>query len=294
MACNSPLQAFRLADGSVQWSERGDVVATLEIPCGRCQGCRLERSRQWAVRCTHELQLHERNCFVTLTYDEEHLPPGQSLRHSDFVLFMRRLRRKRGAVRFFMCGEYGEGLGRPHYHAILFGCDFSDRELCGRTKSGLDDYSSVALTDLWPLGRSRIGDANFKSAGYVGRYIMGKELGESAGLRRALVDPVTGEMTFRAPEYCQMSRRPGIAYQWLLQYWSDVVPFGKTVINGVEVKVPRYYDKIIARVDPELFEEIVYRRRQAALPHAADNTRARLAVKETVLKAKLSHLKREL
>lgn len=52
----------------------------LSLPCGRCIGCRLERSRQWAVRCVHEAALHEDNAFITLTYDDDHLPYGGTLK----------------------------------------------------------------------------------------------------------------------------------------------------------------------------------------------------------------------
>jgi len=71
VACFKPLTAFRQANGSVVFAERGDVVATLALPCGRCIGCRLERARQWSVRVMHEASLYEENCFVTLTYSEE-------------------------------------------------------------------------------------------------------------------------------------------------------------------------------------------------------------------------------
>ena len=75
----------------------------------------------WALRCMHEAKLHDRNCFVTLTYDDLHLPPHGSLRYRDIQLFHKKLRRRVGAFRFFLCGEYGEQLGRPHYHACYFG-----------------------------------------------------------------------------------------------------------------------------------------------------------------------------
>lgn len=72
----------------------------LQVPCGRCIGCRLEKARQWAVRCMHEASLYDKNCFVTLTYDEDYCP--ESLIPEHFVLFMKRLRKRYGAgIRFF-------------------------------------------------------------------------------------------------------------------------------------------------------------------------------------------------
>ena len=103
------------------------------IKCGRCIGCRLDRSKEWAVRCVHEQQMHEQSCFVTLTYKDTelvHTPDGHpTLFHEHFQLFMKRLRKKFGDnISYFMSGEYGDETFRPHYHAILFGVDFKDKE----------------------------------------------------------------------------------------------------------------------------------------------------------------------
>jgi len=90
MPCYHPLQAYQGEDGLVSFSElrRNKPVRSLQLACGQCVGCRLERSRQWAVRCMHEAQMHSENCFITLTYDAEHLPRFMSLRYRDFQLFM--------------------------------------------------------------------------------------------------------------------------------------------------------------------------------------------------------------
>lgn len=124
MTCYHPIKAFRTASG-VSFSELGrdDHLGDIELPCGRCVGCRLRRANEWALRVMHEAKLHPANCFVTLTYRDEDLPENGSLRHRDFQLFMKRLR-KRADVRFYMCGEYGEQKLRPHYHACLFGVDY--------------------------------------------------------------------------------------------------------------------------------------------------------------------------
>ena len=101
-----------------------------QVPCGRCIGCRLERSRQWAMRCVHEASLYKNNCFITLTFNDYYLPKDGSLHVEHFQKFMKRLRKRFGSgVRYFQCGEYGELLRRPHYHACLFNFDFPDRVL---------------------------------------------------------------------------------------------------------------------------------------------------------------------
>ena len=119
------MPAVRMSDGSVKFVSRNKrgVEGTLELPCGQCIGCRLERSRQWAMRCLHEASLYDSNSFITLTYDDSNLPYGGSLNYEDFQKFMKRLRKRiNSKVRFYMGGEYGsEGTMRPHFHACLFG-----------------------------------------------------------------------------------------------------------------------------------------------------------------------------
>lgn len=148
----------------------------LRLPCGQCVGCRLERSRQWALRCVHEASLHDSNLFVTLTYDDEHLPEFNSLYYPDFQKFMKRLRKKfsRENIRFYMCGEYGETTLRPHYHVILFNFDLPDRRLYRRSHSGDHLFTSEILTKIWGKGFCPFGNVTFQSAAYTARYIMKK------------------------------------------------------------------------------------------------------------------------
>ena len=101
----------------------------IKVPCRKCIGCRIDYSRDWAVRCVHEAQMYEDNAFITLTYSEQNVPPDGFLEKQHFQKFMKRLRRHFApkTIRFYMCGEYGEEFGRPHYHALLFGIDFADK-----------------------------------------------------------------------------------------------------------------------------------------------------------------------
>lgn len=244
MPCYYPLQAYRTDSGAIAFAERGAVSATLQLPCGRCIGCRLERSRQWAVRCTHEAQMHDHNHFVTLTY--ERLPPRGSLDYRDFQLFMKRLRKSRGKVRFFACGEYGSRLDRPHFHALLFGLDLPDLRLWSDAgKHPL--YTSVALDSLWSHGKCFIGAVTFESAAYVARYVIDKITGDMADEHYRRVDPATGEEYHLTPEMCAMSRRPGIGATWYEKYTRDVHPAGELVARGVQQKAPRFYDALYRR-----------------------------------------------
>lgn len=186
MTCYHPLDAWRndapsRADNRLIFTYHPSLGRgpDLKVPCGQCVGCRLERSRQWAVRCVHEASLHTDNCFITLTYNDEHLPSDGSLNYRDFQLFMKRLRKRVSVpVRFYMCGEYGENFGRPHFHACLFGFNFPDLKLWKSGKSKL--YRSPLLEELWPFGYSSVGDVNFESAAYVARYILKKVTGADA------------------------------------------------------------------------------------------------------------------
>lgn len=294
MPCHSPKRAFQVRPGApVSFAPPGQVARVLELPCGRCQACRLERSRQDAVRCVHEAQMHERNAFVTLTYDDAHLPPGLGLVKRDWQLFMKRLRKRMGVpIRFFMCGEYGEQRSRPHYHACLFGCGFDDRYYWRKSEAGFKLYRSELLERTWGLGSCEIGDVSFESAAYVARYIMQKELGLEAGPRRCIVDVTSGEMLSRAHEFSLRSLKPGIGLPWLLKFASDVYPHGSCVVNAREVKPPRYYDKWFALQAPEAHAELLVRREREAAVRFDDGSPARLRVKAKVLSARVSLLKR--
>jgi hypothetical protein len=297
MACFHPLQAYQCADGSIIFSERkGDVVRSLSLPCGQCRGCRLERSRQWAVRCMHEASLHEQNCFITLTYDNDHCPSDRSLNYGDFQRFMKRFRKrfKGSTIRFYMAGEYGEKFERPHFHACIFGFNFPDLTLWKRTPSGALIYRSKSLEDLWPFGYSSVGDVTFESAAYVARYVMKKRTGKGVGDHYETTDFETGEIKERVPEFNRMSLKPGIGFEWYRKFHSDIYPHDYVVINGRESRPPKFYDKKFADDFPEEFEALQFQRFVDAVDRFDDNTDERLCVKEQVLEAKFSRLKRSI
>lgn len=249
------------------------------VPCGQCVGCRLERSRQWAVRCHHEASLHEENCFVTLTYNPENEPEYGSLKLRDLQLFMKKLRKKYSRkIRFYACGEYGPKLQRPHYHLIIFNHDFADKTLW-QENNGEKLYRSKELEKIWTYGFSSVGSVTFNSAAYVARYIMKKQNGVQAVLHYGN----------RIPEFTVMSRRPGIGANWLKKFASDVYPDDFVIINGKRVRPPRFYDQNF-----ELIEPIKIARKQNLRKHAENNTPERLAVRETIQKAKLKQLPRDL
>lgn len=271
------------------------ALKPVTIPCGRCTGCRLERSRQWAIRLMHEAQLHTHSCFLTLTYRDENLPEGGSLELKDFQDFMKRLRKKFGPrIRFFHCGEYGPEFQRPHYHAIIYGLNFSDKTEW-KTQNGYTIHRSKTLEKLWPHGHSSIGEVTFESAAYVARYIMKKMTGSKAEEHYETLDEY-GEYIQLKPEYITMSRRPGIASDWFKKYYRDVFPDDFVVLSRgdktIKSKPPKYYDKMFDISCQDEFEDIKLSRKQKALKHAENNTPDRLAVKAMVRDLKIKQLKR--
>lgn len=277
-----------------------DVVRSLLLPCGQCWGCKLERSRQAAVRCMHEAQMHEVNSYVTLTYSDECLPADHSLVYRDFQLFMKRLRDRLGyrVVRFYMCGEYGERTGRPHYHALLFGVHFADRvyhKKIGKHKV----YVSHSLDDVWSKGYGLVGGVSFESAAYVARYVLKKITGPLAKQHYSYVHPETGEIIQRVPEFVRMSnggrtKSGGIGAGWFARFKDDVYPEGKVVVNGRKVFAPRYYDKLFAELDPEAFAQLALEREMAGRARVGETSYARLRVREDVAIARGSFFKRDL
>lgn len=299
MPCYHPLDAWQCFNGDIVFVDnlrKNDIVRSLRLPCGRCVGCRLERSRQWAVRCMHEASLHDFNCFVTLTYDDDHLPEYNSLNYEHFQLFMKRLRKKFSpqTIRFYMCGEYGEDFSRPHYHVCLFNCFFADRKRVSTSGSGFVLYRSDVLSSLWPYGFSSIGDVTFESAAYVARYVMKKVTGEAADVHYTTVDPITGEISRRVPEFNKMSLKPGIGASWFEKYNTDVFPSDHVVVRGRESKPPRFYDKLLQRNFPDLVDDVKFSRYIRAMLKRDEESDDRLAIREEVALAKLGMLPRNL
>ena len=241
----------------------------------------------------HEASLYPENSFLTLTYDQEHLPKDNSLHVDHFQLFMKRLRKMyaQKKIRYYHCGEYGEKLSRPHYHALLFNHDFEDKRLF-TVREGNRLYTSDILSGLWPQGYSVIGAVTFESAAYVARYILKKVTGEKAEQHYG---------TLR-PEYTTMSRRPGIASEWFEKYRTDVYSADRVIVRGVSTRPPRYYDSLLNKSDPALMAWLKIQREKnehfvndvvnGRIIRESDSSQRRLLVKEEVKKAQISTLRR--
>jgi len=173
LRCTSPRTVGFHADGkTICWSSKksSKEYASFQLPCGQCLECRLDYARQWAIRCVHEAQMHPRNTFITLTYDEKCLE-SPVLIYSDFQKFMKKLRKVQDApMGVFVTGEYGEKTKRPHWHAIIFNWSPTDGVYQYSNDNGDQCYTSETLSKIWGKGRAEYGSVTFKSAGYVARY----------------------------------------------------------------------------------------------------------------------------
>lgn len=302
LTCYRPLRAFRSDSGQVVLGGSAQKLNEddLALPCGRCIGCREMRSKEWAVRCTHEIQMHTESSFVTLTYNDSELPDDYSVSKDELLSFVKKLRQAYARLdgrklRYFGCGEYGS-LGRPHYHLLLFGTDFSHDRYVDRVENGNHLARSPLLETTWGKGHVHIGEANFKTAAYIARYTL-KKVGSSDD-DYICHHPVTGEVLRQAPEFLSMSRRPGIGHSWFHKYASDLYPNDHVNVKGRKHAIPRYYSKLLDdlvenyRLDPAVREQRDARRNAFMDDQAEHFTPDRLIVREEVKQAKLNRLKR--
>lgn len=265
MACYHPIKAWKspFLKGRTVFSQPvGDLSHWKEfhVPCGQCIGCRLKRSREWALRLVHEKRFYKESVFLTLTYNEENLPVNRTLVLSDLQLFIKRLRwyldnptipkEHRRKIRYFACGEYGDATSRPHYHVIVFGWQPSDGVIY--RKSARHDgllWTSELVESIWNKGYCPYGEVTYESCAYVARYVVKKLTG--------IEGEIAYDLTKRKPPFIVMSRRPGIGSDWYEQYKKEVWDNDSIVTpKGVETSVPRYYYKQLEKSDPRLALEI--------------------------------------
>lgn len=300
MACFHPLPAARPRgsdEAPVIGRARSQTAGMdrFELPCGQCLGCRMDRRRMWSIRCMHEAQLYDQNLFVTCTYEGRVDP---SLRYEDFQKFLKRLRKAQKGVspgpsgkypiRFFAAGEYGAQYKRPHFHALLFNCDFRDKE---RWHNGY--FLSRVAEDLWSHGDVKIGTVTPESAAYCAGYTLEKVYGD-AGHYEDVVDVSTGEISGRRPEFLVMSRNPGIGAWWYEKYRGDLFPHDYAVSDGRKWKVPRYYfEKAQQELDPSIIEMVKDERfERARMRPLSESSEERRGTREAVLKARLNTFNR--
>lgn len=237
------------------------VTDWIEIPCGQCIGCRLDHAREWAARCMVEADQYPSNFFITLTYDDVHVPlraygsaeTGEAIR--DFTLqkkdlqdFWKRLRESSGQrIRYFACGEYGDQSFRPHYHAIVFNLVLDDLKRFGGSTQ-YPTFTSDFLTRVWSKGHVLVAAVTFETCSYVARYVTKKATGKLGEFYDYYnIDP----------EFLVMSRRPGIGRNFFDKklFENDYITYA-TQRKGIKFKPPRYFKKLLELEDPDLLEEV--------------------------------------
>lgn len=250
----------------IKWKE-------ITIPCGKCIGCRLDYSKEWATRITMEMKLYpkESNWFITLTYDEPNVPWGetinketgeiitnQTLKPKDLTDFLKKLRRHyeyHGSwqgIRFFAAGEYGSKTQRPHYHIAMMNMPIIPEELkqIGNNKQGDALYEVERLNKIWNKGYVTIGELTWQSAAYVARYITKKQIGKEADLWY--------KSQGIQKEFVRMSRNPGIgmpAITGQLDKLEQIMTEDKIRTkkkNGtLDNKIPKFVNQAYRILEPE-------------------------------------------
>lgn len=246
-------------------------TSTGTLPCGKCLGCKAARATQWAHRCMHEASLYDHNRFLTLTYDNDHLPPNGWLKLRDVQLWMKRLRKVIPTkLRYFLTGEYGANTGRPHYHALLFNCRFPDEKPAGKL------ILSAIADEVWGMGNVRIGTVTKASALYVAKYAVKATKGHPSDDGEAPPEP-----------FATMSRGGrgqglgGIGSPWLARYEGDL-KHGYLIVNGAKAPLPRAYRKKLSEDTASHIDYIASQK-----PPREPTTREQLIAEEAIHKAKL-------
>ncbi len=324
MPCYKPITAHQAVNKNKQnraiisFKERNEFATfQVQLPCGQCIGCRLDRSITWAARCMHEAQMHDQSQFITLTY--ETLPNSiGSLHPPDFRNFIKRYRIELNRdipeyldddkeienpaftkIRYYHGAEYGEPPEqRPHHHACIFGHQFSDREIWDESE-GIITYTSKKLSEIWGLGFVTTQDLTIGNAAYCARYAMKKVTASQQSQEKyhAYYErycPITGEIKTLQPEYSTMSRQPGIGKDWYEKFNSDIFPHDTTIYKGKKIKTPRYYEQLLREADETTYDAVKAQRKKSALLHGADNTPRRLKARERVKTLTYEQLKRKI
>ena len=235
------------------------------VPCGKCIGCRLEYSRQWADRMVLESLTRSPSWFITLTYNDFNLPLSSeglpTLRRRDFQLFMKRLRSRLNyeygydiEFTFYYCGEYGSNYSRPHYHFCVFGLPLTDLKYRGN-KNGFPTYQSPLIDECWNNGFCTVNEFSWETGAYVARYMLKKQKGS---------DSLVYTQNGISPEFCGSSRNPAIGKSYFYDNYKQIYEDGYIIIphkSGItHSPIPKYFDKLLEKEDPAYFNYIKKKR----------------------------------
>lgn len=226
------------------------MVKGLKVPCGQCTSCRLNFSSMWALRCVLESQEYKDNVFLTLTYDEDHLPENKSVSKREMQNFMKRFRKSvyPAKVRFYLSGEYGSQKNRPHYHLLIFGIGVN-HPVFENLRWDMKYQGFWCTCKAWKdekgksLGHCFIGSVSIASAQYVAKYVMKKRKGK--GSKKYYQDLGVD------PEFCLCSRRPGIGMNYLKKMSKQLMHTDYISVEGKRFPLPRYFIQKLKEQDPD-------------------------------------------
>jgi len=315
MPCFSPLEGFKDPVNGGLIFDRNKGIQKMAVACGQCLGCRIDHRTMWAIRIVHESYLHldsHGNSWLTLTYREPHdctaeqyaaghyVPRDYSLNPEHVSKFIRRLRKQNPdhKIRYFYCGEYGDENQRPHYHVCLFNHQFNDRVLW-KDDEGIYTYTSPSLEKLWPYGFSTTAELNFETASYTAGYCFKKITGKRAEDHYLRCDEY-GVAYWLQPEFTRMStgrgKPSGLGAKYYEKFKDDIFPADETPVpgHGTVQLVPRYYQDVFAKTDPDTLELVKQQRQDWLKKHRHDFTPERLSDKYACARARQQNLKREL
>lgn len=263
-----------------------DPKNELLLPCKKCIECAIARNRDWATRICAEASLYENNRFVTLTYDNAHLPEGANIKIEDVQKFMKRLRKRYHDIdiRSFGCAEYGDRGGRPHYHIMLFNIAFED-EVPGPMRTSFDGakyrcQNSEILSDLWGNGYTEIGTVTFASAAYVAKYT-----------RKKLIEGVKEREDGRERERTiAVSNRPGIGHGYLELHFEQTFGLDQIPLTNKVTPVPEYFMRKIKEKSEWAYKVIKDRRRENRKELTPEKLQNKLNRRKTFLEERLKQL----
>lgn len=189
------------------------------LPCGRCAFCVKKQIDAWCLRIMHEMEVSSSAYFLTLTYNDEHLPENNELSKKDIQKYTKRVRKRNLGLRYFLVGEYGPTGNRPHYHAVFFNL----------TDMGI-------IQDSWK-------DKKGQSMGFV--TISPAKMGRVRYMVSYMALPQ--DVSHRVPPFRLMSRKPGIGFNYVkrMKHWHNARSDGVVYVFNTPNAMPRYYkDKI--------------------------------------------------
>ena len=282
----------RIQDKNYELEQQGSKWRYQLIPCKHCWACQLKYAAEWATRLTWESQRYEHKYYITLTYDEEHVPIFSSMRYYDddkgtyteyendgtwngslepkdmtrFIKTLRKHYERQGItdIKYFYCGEYGGETKRPHYHMILFGApldlnQFHDFHIDPKHKKL--HWKSKEIEKWWGKGMIDVAEVEWNSCAYVARYCMKKINTENDGR-------VYAEQG-KYKEFIRMSRRPGIGMRYYDENATKIYELDEVIQRTIKgnvsaFKPPKAFDRKFKEQFPEEWESIKASREAAA------------------------------